>query len=114
MALCHLAKVCIELDTPDEAEMMLDSGTPSAIRSLGKDPVGVLMGPSELARVLARRSHVEEAEKMSLEIIQAVEKSCGVDHPDYICGLWKLAQLYILQGKRDKAKEVSKTGLERT
>jgi hypothetical protein len=89
----NLSKVNIEMGFLDEAKEALTWGVTAREGSLSKDHLGVLMGARELSRVYARQDRLDEAEKLSVETIALVAKSCGAAHPDCMFGLWKLAQL---------------------
>lgn len=69
------------------------------------------MGRGELARVYARQGRFAEAESITKRTLTMLETSRGTIHPDYIYGLWKLAQLYIVQKKYDEALETTRTAL---
>jgi hypothetical protein len=92
---------------------MLVDGVAAGKRSLTEDHLGVLMGCGELARVYARQHRFEEAEKLCLNTIQKLEKSRGHEHPDCVYALWKLGQLYELEGKIVKAADVCEIALQR-
>lgn len=71
------------------------------------------MGCGELARVFARQGRFEEAENLTHDTIQRLEQSRGLEHPDTVYALWKMAQLYELQDKIEKAIETCELAVER-
>ena len=105
-ALCNLAKVNTELKLFQEAEEMLVPGIAAAKRSLSENHLGVLMGVGELTRVYARQRRFEEAESLSGDLIERLEASRGIGHPDTVYALYKLAQLLKAQDKKSKAIEL--------
>ncbi|KAF1812200.1 hypothetical protein P152DRAFT_458600 [Eremomyces bilateralis CBS 781.70] len=61
------------------------------------------MGSGELSRVYAREGRLGDMEQLSLETIKLIEAFRGIDRPDSVYGLWKLAHLYELKQEADKA-----------
>jgi tetratricopeptide (TPR) repeat protein len=114
-ALCDLAKVKLELGHLQEAEEMLVPGIEAAKRSLSEEHLGVLMGEGALARVIARQgdARYEEAENLTRKIVEKLEKSRGLEHPDTVYALWKLARLLELQNKIEEAAKVCELALQR-
>jgi hypothetical protein len=112
-ALCNLAKVRTELGQLQEAEQMLVNGIAAAKRSLGPNHLGVLMGCGELARVLARQRRFDEAEIMTHDTIERLEEFRGLEHPDTVKTLWKMAKLYELQSNLEAAVKTCELALER-
>lgn len=112
-ALCYLAKVEIEMKCYQQAEELLTWGIEAGVRSLKEDHLGVLMGSGQLAQVYARTGRLDEAERLSLDIIRKIQPSRGTAHPDCVYAFWKLAQLYELKGAHEKAIEYCEMGLER-
>ena len=107
-ALCNLAKVKSQMNLFAEAEEILVGGIAAAKRSLGEDHLGVLMGEGELARIYARQ------ERLSTRVIQLLEESRGLGHPDTVYALFKLAQLYELRRELEDAIETSALAAERS
>ena len=112
-SLCYRAKVDIELGLLDEAEEMLTWGIKAGERSFTKNHLGVLMGRGELAHTYSRQGRFREAKCMITETLPLLEKTRGATHPDFIFGLWKLAQLYVIGDERPRAIETAILALSR-
>lgn len=110
--LCYLIKINMELDLLDEAEEMAEWGTRAAIRSLHDKHLGVLMGQGCMAQIYVLTGRVEEAQALTLKIIEGLEEARGIAHPDCVFALWKLARISALRGCRDEAIRICERGLE--
>jgi hypothetical protein len=55
------------------------------------------MGCGELARVYSRQGRLKEAVELCKRTVTLLEVSRGIEHPDSVYALWKLAQLYRRQ-----------------
>lgn len=82
-----------------EAEDMLVGGIAAAKRSLGENHLVVLKGEGELARVYARQGRLDKSLHLSERLIQLLEESHGLGHPDTVYELFKLAQLYKIRSE---------------
>ena len=71
------------------------------------------MGRGVLAQIYARTDRLDQAEELTLETIKKMETSRGKAHPDCVYGLWKLAQLYVLKGLHEEARQICELGLQR-
>lgn len=60
------------------------------------------MGRGELSRVYARQGRLEEATELLSTTLNHIETSRGEVHPDAVYAGFKMAQLHMIQGKRDR------------
>jgi len=112
-AVCYLAKINTQLGLLAEAEEMLNRGIEAGVRSLSDDHLGVLVGRGTLALIYAWTNRLEEAERLTVDTINKIEKTRGISHADCVYALWRLARLYVLMGRPERAIETCALGIQR-
>ena len=109
-SICNLARVKSALGHTIEAEIEIRSALLIAIRNLGENHLGVLMGWTHLAQVLVQQGRYKEAEEIFLDVIDRSKYKAGAreegEHPDQIMAMWYAAECYRLQGKYGEARRI--------
>ena len=102
-SICNLARVKAALGETIEAEADMRAALDIAIRDLGPNHLGTLMGWTHLATVLVRQERYTDAEKIYLDVIDKSLYNSGAreegDHPDRIFAEWCCVECYRLQGR---------------
>ena len=105
--ICNLARVKAAIGETIEAEADMRATLPIAIRNLGPNHLGTLMGWTHLATVLMRQERYTDAEKIFLDVIDRSLYNSGAreegDHPDRIFAEWCCVECYRLQGRYAEA-----------
>ncbi|KAG8531409.1 uncharacterized protein KY384_003038 [Bacidia gigantensis] len=107
LAKCDLARIKSALGDLKDAEQLLRETVPVAVRVLGENHFGTLMGKTHLAQMLARQKRHKEAETMFLEIIHRPRDEAAAlddgEHPDRILAMWYLVKCYEAEHKYPEA-----------
>ncbi|RFU24655.1 hypothetical protein B7463_g11682, partial [Scytalidium lignicola] len=105
LAILNLARVKSALNNPQEAEKMILTVQPIAIRNLGENHCDVLMGRTHLSQVLVRQKRYGEAEAILADVLYRRKYVVQVasNHPDWCQVLYYFVRCCQLQGHINSA-----------
>lgn len=96
-AFCDLARIKAERGAVEEAEDIIRTRLPIAVRNLGESHLGTLMGKSHFGHILILRGKLSEAEIILEQAVQSYEVNHN-GHPDQLIAQGFLVQCYRRQG----------------
>ena len=107
LAKLTLARIKAAQDNAVEAEAMIIKNLPIAVRNLGENHLGTMLGRFYLAQVIADQNRWDEAGDILINIVDKKRYKDSVredgEHIDRIQALWLLLKCYQEQGKIDDA-----------
>jgi tetratricopeptide (TPR) repeat protein len=96
-----------------EAEAILRSVLSQRLSTPDSDPEDVIRAKNNLAACLnSQYKDLSYAESIQLEVVEADRKLYGTEHPHTLSDLNNLAQIYMHQGRFEKAVEIQRETLD--